>query len=254
MANKKYVEQRNQAAREKTLLTKKRRLRFFPLIILLITVVILLLMLTDWAAVYNTSIAGNEVRISGFNCVSAGLSGNYTSENEATFGNMAMPFNYYAKTFLRTLCALTVAVFFVVIAHMLIEVFATITNKQGAFNILAIVFTVAEAALFIACYAVAISMKNAEILSGYCQGNPACSIQSQSIIPAVFAILSLAVPILAMIGEHKIKKETAPAEQAPAESAGDSSDESKGKGKKNQKRRSSYMSGKPEGEESKSNN
>ena len=244
MANKKYVEQRNQAAREKALLAKKRRLRFFPLITLVITVILLLLMLADWAAVYNTTIAGNEVRISGFNCVSAGLSGNYSSENQATFGDMAMPFNYYAGTFLRTLCALSVAVLFVVIVHLLIEVFATITNKQGAFNIIAIIFTVAEAALFIACYAVAISMKNAEILSGYCQGNPACSIQSQAIIPAVFAILSLATPILTILGERKIGKEMA-SEQPAFDAVKSDASATSGKGKKKKRRYASFDDVKP---------
>lgn len=215
MANKKYVEQRVLAAKEEQLLKRKKRLRIFPLIMLVFTVIMLLMLLVDWAAVYNTTIADNEVSISGFNCVAAGLSGNYSSADKGSFGDMAVPFNYYAATFVKPLCALTVVLMFVIILHLLIEVFASITNKQGAFNILAIVFTVAEAVLMIVCYAVALSMKDAKILSDYCSNNPACSIQSHAIIPAILAILSLACPILAIISEYKIKKDVQAAMPAP---------------------------------------
>ena len=215
MANKKYLEQRLKAEKEEKLSKGRKKLRVFPLLSLAVALILLLLMLTDWAAVYNTDIEGNEVRISGFNCVAAALSGNYTSSDSA-FGNMAVPFNYYAGSFVTTLSVLAAVVMFVVIAHILAQVFATITNKQGAFNVIAILFCVAEAALFIACYAVAISMKNSDILPKYCNNNPACSIHSQAILPGLFAILSLASPIMAMIFETRSKKAIRAAEEAAA--------------------------------------
>ena len=205
MANKKYLEKRLKEEKEKKLSNSRKKLRVFPLISLAIAVILLLLMFTDWAAVYNTDIGGNEVKISGFNCVASGLSGNYTSSDSA-FGNMAVPFNYYAGMYVTTLSVLAAVVMFVVIVHILIELFATITNKQGAFNVLSILFALAEAGLFIACYAIAISMKDSQILPKYCNNNPACSIHSQAILPGLFAILSLASPIMAMIFESKSKK------------------------------------------------
>ena len=214
MANKKYVEERIRAESEKQLLSKRKRLRFFPLISLVIVLVLFLLMLTNWAAIYNTDIAGNEVEVSGYNCVSAGLSGNYTSTDKDAFGDMAVPFYYYAPNETRSLCGTTAAVLFVLIVHALIMVFAVITNKQGAFNILDIIFSIAESALFIACYAVAVSMNTSGILPGYCNSNPACSVQSHAILPALFAIFSIAAPVLAMVFDFRNKKQARLEEEA----------------------------------------
>ena len=210
MASKKYLEQRMQAEREKQFAAKKNRLRLFPLASLVVVVILLLLMLTHWVAIYNTSLAGNEVEVSGFNCVAAGLSGDYKSADEGTYGNMAV-FEYHASAYIQKVSVITVVTMFVVIVHLLVQVFAVITNKQKAFNILALVFAAAEAALFITCYALALSVKDSGILTTYCNNNPACSIQSQAILPAVFAILSLASPILAMISERKLEAQFAPA-------------------------------------------
>ena len=217
MAKLKYAEQRVQAETERRISRERNKLRVFSLISLAVVVLLLLFMFVDWAAIYNTDMEGNEAEISGFNCVAAGLSGDYTS-TEASVGKfMAVPFNYYASTYLRTLSAFSVAVLFVVIAHLLIQIFAVITNKQGAFNILAILFAAAEFGLFIACYAVALSMNDSQILPKYCSGNPACSIQSQAILPALFALLSFASPILAMIREGQVKKMLAEAQARAAE-------------------------------------
>ena len=210
-ANKKYLESKFKMEQEKQYLAKRKVLRLFSLAALVLSVVLLLLMLANWAAIYNTAMSGNEIEVSGYNCVSAGLSGDYTSMDTGRFGNMAV-FNYHIPSYIQKLCALSAAALFVVIAHVVINLFALITNKQGAFNVLGIVFAVAEAALFIACHAVAISFNNAGILHTYCNDNPACSVQSHAILPGLFAILSLAAPILALIRSSKIKPLEAPAQ------------------------------------------
>lgn len=207
MANKRSIELRVQEDRAKTLLGKKRILRIYPLISLVITVILLLLMLTNWAAIYNTDLGDNEIEVTGFQCVSAGLSDNYDSIDQSAFGDMAV-FSYHAESYVRSLSVVSVVALFVVIVHLLIGVFALITNKQGAFNILDLVFIASKTALFIACYAIAISMNDSGILTTYCNNNPACSVQSHAILPALFALLSLAVPIVAMIHSAKIKRET----------------------------------------------
>ena len=191
----------------------KKRTRLLSLASLLIVGVLLLMMLVNFASVYNTNV-GTEVKISGFNCVAAGLSGNYTS-SDASYGDIAVPFNYYAASQTHTLCTVSIVVLFVIVAHIVVALFAVITNKQGVFNFLTIALGLAEGVLFIVCYAVARSMKDAEILSGYCNNNPACSIESTAILPALLAIFSLALPILAIImtQKHKAEMQAAPAPQ-----------------------------------------
>ena len=203
-SNRKYIEQRMLDEKKKKYDAANRRLRIFPLISLALAALTLVFMLVDWAAV-NNSQSGIEVRVTGFNCVAAGLTGNYTS-TASVFGDIAVPFNYYAASYLRPLAALSVAVMFVVIAHILVEIFASITNKQGAFHILSIVFCAVQFALFIACYAAALAMKDSEILSGYCNGNPACSIISQAILPALFSLFALASPIFGIVMSRRVKK------------------------------------------------
>ena len=210
MANKKYLESKIKMEQEKAYQNKRKKLRLFSLAALLLAIILLLFMLSNWAGIYNTSIEDYEIKVSGYNCVSAGISGDYTSADTARFGNMAV-FNYHIPAYIQKLCALSVVVLFVVIVHVIVSLFALITNKQGAFNVIGIVFAVAEAALFIACYAVGISFNHAGILTTYCNNNPACSVQSNAILPALFAIVSLSAPILAMIYSKKIT----PPEEAP---------------------------------------
>ena len=215
MANKKYMEAKIKSEQEKAYANKRKKLRLFPLAALLFTVILLLFMLSNWAGIYNTAMnneqGGYEIKISGYNCVSAGISGDYTGMDTARFGDMAT-FNYHIPAYVQKLCTVSVVVLFIVIAHLIINLFALITNKQGAFNIIGIVFAAAEAALFIACYAVGISFNDAGILTTYCNNNPACSVQSNAILPALFAIASLSAPILAMIYSRKI----VPLQEVPA--------------------------------------
>lgn len=204
MANKKSVEIRKQNARRDDLLVARKKLRVFPVIALVLAVILLLLFLTNWAAIHNSADDSIEVKFTGFQSISAGLSGNYKSADEASFGNLST-FYYFVPSAVRTLCLLTVVTLFVLVVQGIVSLFAAITNKQGAFNVIGVVLAAAETGLFIACYAVARSM-NDPMVDGYCKGNPACSVQSTAILPALFAILSLALPILAMLFDLRAKR------------------------------------------------
>lgn len=183
---------------------------------LLFAAVLLLCMLTNWAAVYNVDIDGNEARITGYHCVASGLSGNYTVPNTSSYGDMAVPFYMYAQSCVLTLCKLSIAVMFVVIAHILFGIFTVIARKK-LFFVLSAVFSLAEAALFIACYATAQGMNDSQIVPIWCSGNPACSIQSNAIIPAVLAILSLAIPVFVLIKFRNKKSEKGKSAQGKPE-------------------------------------
>ena len=200
----KNAEYKSYTAREKELLQKRKRLRIFPLVSLVIAGMLLLLMLAKWAAVYNSASNDYEIAINGFNCVAGGLSGEYTSAETGGFGELST-FYYHAGEIVPTLCALSVAVLFLVVAHALIQLFALITNKQGVFNIVSIVFSAAIAAMFFACYSVALSMEG-PVIEGYCYGNPDCSIHSQAILAGLFALLSISSPVLAMVLDKKSKR------------------------------------------------
>lgn len=202
--NNRYEEDKLRRENEKRVASVKTKTRVLSAFSLFVTVLLLLLLLTNWAAIHNSADDSIEVRFTGFQSVSAGLSGNYKSADEGSFGNLAT-FYYFVPSAVRTLCLLTVVTLFVVVVQGIVSLFAVITNKQGMFNVIEILFAAAEAGLFVACYAVARSM-NDPMVAGYCSGNPACSVQSTAILPALFAILSLALPVLRCVLSKKAKK------------------------------------------------
>lgn len=194
---------REKAEREKTYNEKVWKLRLFPLLSLVMGLIILLLFFMNWAYVFNTD-SGTEVSVTGFNCLVSGISGNYEG-TESSIGDMAMPFYYYAKAESVTLSSITVATFFVLLAMIVAFALASIKNKEY-FVIAGLVLGVALTGLLFVSYSVALSMKGAKILSGYCGGNVKCSIRSEAILPALLSLFSLALPVTEIIRRAHLKK------------------------------------------------
>ncbi|MBQ9370134.1 MAG: hypothetical protein IJU10_03560 [Clostridia bacterium] len=194
---------REKAEREKTYNEKVWKLRLFPLLSLVMALVLLLLFFMNWAYVFNTD-SGTEVSVTGFNCLVSGISGNYEG-TESSIGDMAMPFYYYAKAESVTLSSITVATFFVLLAMIVAFALALIKNKEY-FVLAGLVLGVALTGLLFVSNSVALSMKGAKILSGYCDGNVKCSIRSEAILPALLSLFSLALPVTEIIRRALLKK------------------------------------------------
>ena len=194
---------REKAENEKTYKEKVGKLRLFPILALTVALILLLLFFMDWAYVYNSD-SGTEVSVTGFNCLVSGISGNYEG-TESSIGDMAMPFYYYAKAESVTLSSITVATFFVLLAMIAAFALASIKNKEY-FIIAGLVLGVALTGLLFVSYSVALSMKGAKILSGYCEGNVKCSIRSEAILPALLSLFSLALPVTEIIRRALLKK------------------------------------------------
>jgi len=194
---------RAQAEKEKTYNEKEGKLRLFSILSFVMALIVLLLFFMNWAYVHNTDV-GTEVSVSGFNCLVSGMSGNY-SGTEKTIGDMAMPFYYYAKAESVTLSSLTVAAFFILLVMIVAFALAAVRNKEY-FVIAGLVLEVALTALLFACYSVALSMKGAKILSVYCGGNVKCSIRSESVLPALLSLFSLALPVTEIVRRALLKR------------------------------------------------
>ncbi len=202
MANKKTRDERIKAEKEKKFNASRKKLVVFPIVGAVFSVIALILYSVKWAAVYNDGY-GYEVQISGFNVLFAALSGKYT---ETAFGNMAVPFYYYAKNYCVTLGVLTIISAVVVVLTLASQIIAAITKKQ-LFNVTSLVGGCVSFALLLVCFSVALSMKNSDILPVYCSGNPACSIRSYAIIPAVFSLCAAGVALFEVINYEKLVKE-----------------------------------------------
>lgn len=205
MANKREREKRVQ---EDLLLKYKKSInKLFPLYLVAAAIggVTLLCYFFSWAYIYNsTPGVGVEVGASGFSYMIAALTGKYSSSS-GVYGDIAVPFYYYAGNYCKTLGALTLISMICLIVAVALVVVAFIVKKHEVSLASAVLF-LANSVLLLCCFIEALSMKNSRILPIYCNGNPKCSIQSLAIIPFIVSLLSLAANVYATVKYFMIKK------------------------------------------------
>ncbi len=204
MANKKQREINIREEKERKYKQAIKRHRLFPAIGLAVTVMVILLFLVDFGAVYNSDMGKNEVKISGYNCVVAGICGNYDG-TEKSIGDMAVPFNYYAHDYVKPMSIITAFAFFVVLLVAVLQIAMTATNRHGL-AIPTAALSLVAAGLLIAAFAIGTSIRSSRILPVYCGGNPVCSIHSHAIFPALFALGNVATSILAFVKAKRAKR------------------------------------------------
>lgn len=203
MAQKKEYElKKKQKEKEKAINELGFKLKPLNISLIAVAILILLSYIFSWATIYNTDY-GYEVSISGFNVLYASLTNNFTG-TESLLGSMAVPFFYYAETYCKSLASLTTIAFFLTILSIVIAIVITGTKKiKGHF--IAVIVNVILVVLYICCFGKGLAMKDSKILPIYCSGNPACSIQSFAIIPAIISLGAVVVSVFALIKYFKTK-------------------------------------------------
>lgn len=176
--------------REKARALALRRLAPLSRIALALAAAALLCYFLSWAHIYNTDIAGSEVSVNGWACVASFVTGHYDSPG-GIYGDMAVPFYYYAAAYCERLALYTLLSLIAVVAALAVQAVATV-QKRYPLHLAAAVLGAVSAALLALCFATALSMSGSDILPIYCGGNPACSIRSFAILPAAL-MLGLAV-------------------------------------------------------------
>ena len=208
MANKKRKEEMKMASqrnvKEKQYKQATKSLFIFSWIAVAASVLVLLLMFVTFADVYNTAAGvGVEVSVSGWSFVMSALTDNFTSP-DAIYGDMAMPFYYYAEQWCHTVATFALLSVVVVLINVVLQIFAAV-KKMYVLNYASVVLSLVAAVFLIICYAQGLAMKDGNILSIYCSGNPACSIRSFAILPAIISIGSCAVSSFAAVKHIKAK-------------------------------------------------
>ena len=156
-----------------------------------------------WCYVYNTGY-GVEVNCSGWNFICMSFSWDFKSGN-AAFGDMAVPFYYYAKYYVIVLEIMTTIIFYLTLALVAL---AIINIKKASrkvttiFMVLSIIYTV----MLLAAFITALTMNSSKILPKYCSGNPACSIQSLIIFPFLLSLVIMIINIYlrAKLGKQEV--------------------------------------------------
>lgn len=145
-----------------------------------------------WCYVYNTDY-GVEVNCSGWNFICMSFCWNFKSTNKV-FGDMAVPFYYYAKYYVIVLEIMTTIIFYltlVLVALAIINLKKVSRKVTKVFLIVSIVYS----AMLLAAFITALTMNGSKILPKYCSGNPACSIQSLIIFPFLLSIVIMIINI-----------------------------------------------------------
>ena len=204
MANKKEETRKAnmRKAKERQFEAETSKLFIYPLIAAGLLVLMLLLFFVPWADIYNSDIGGAENGISGWNCFAAGISGNYTGTEGAIGDSMAVPFYYYAQSYCESIAPVTVAAFFITLLSLALQAVA-IFMKKPAMNVISVLVNLVVAVLVLVCFCIGLSMSGSQILPVFCNANPACSIRSFAIIPALCAFGATALSVIASVKLYK---------------------------------------------------
>ena len=203
MANKSDKQRRLEEARRKQLEKDLRALRPLDIAVIAAGVALLLCFFFDWAQVYNTDY-GVEVHVSGFSFALAALTGGYSS-TAPVYGDISVPFYYYAQDYCDALGALTLTAAIVCVLAIALPVVRLATGNRSLYA-LDIALPAAALALLCACFAVGVAMNGSQILPVYCSGNPACSIQSYALIGAIVAAAATAIAVFSAVRCARIRR------------------------------------------------
>lgn len=203
MAKIDYETKKRMKDKEKALEELSLSLNKFNILLIVIILLTLLSFIFSWATIYNTDIKGSEVSISGLNVLYCSLTKNFTGTDSLS-GDMAVPFFYYAETYCKSLASTTSIAFWFLMLSLLISIIIVITKKQSI-HIVSIICNVIVIVLLVVCYTKGIAMNNSKIIPIYCKGNPACSIKSYAIFPAIILMIDIVISGFVLMNYFKTK-------------------------------------------------
>ena len=146
-----------------------------------------------WCYVYNKDY-GVEVNCSGWNFICMSFCWNFKS-TEKVFGDIAIPFYYYAQYHVIILEIMTTVIFYLTIVLIALAAFnLKKANRKitGAFMVVSIIYS----AFLLAAFVTALTMNGSKILPKYCGGNPKCSVDSLIIFPFLLSIVIMITNIV----------------------------------------------------------
>lgn len=175
--------------------------RLSPLIlsVFLLSILLLALFFCDLSYIHNTDV-GREVSVSVWSYALATVSGSFSSP-AAVFGDIAVPFYYYAETGTVLTGILSLVL---VIAALALAVLSAVVFLKRKYDLLPLLLFAAGVTvlLLVGSLISSLALNGSQILPVYCSGNPACSIRSDAYFPLLAAIAVLIVAIVAAVKYH----------------------------------------------------
>ena len=175
--------------------------RLSPLIlsVFLLSILLLALFFCDLSYIHNTDV-GREVSVSVWSYALATVSGSFSSP-AAVFGDIAVPFYYYAETGTVLTGILSLVL---VIAALALAVLSAVVFLRRKYDLLPFLLFAAGVTvlLLVGSLTSSLALNSSQILPVYCSGNPACSIRSDAYFPLIAALAVLSVAIVAAVKYH----------------------------------------------------
>lgn len=138
-----------------------------------------------WCYVYNKDY-GVEVNCSGWNFICMSFCWNFKS-TEKVFGDIAIPFYYYAQYHVIILEIMTTVIFYLTIVLIALAAF-NLKKANRKITSVFMVVSIIYSAFLLAAFITALTMNGSKILPKYCGGNPKCSVDSLIIFPFLLSI------------------------------------------------------------------
>ena len=152
--------------------------------------ILLLCYFFGFSYIWNTDV-GSEASVNGWNYIIACFSWTF-KKTGAIYGDLWLPFNYYAKYYVRVLAVATTVSFGILSAFIIVSCF-NIKKYHQKLEITAMILLYVLAASFLACIVVALTMNGSSILPKFCRSNPKCSIATLAFFPFFITLITAIV-------------------------------------------------------------
>ena len=165
--------------------------------------ILLICYFLGFSYIWNTDV-GAEVGVNGWNYIIACFSWSF-KKTGAAYGDIAVPFYYYAKEYVPVMAVATTVSFGILLLFIAISCFNIKKyNRKLAIAIMVILYVLAAA--YLACIVIALTMNGSRILPKYCNSNPKCSIATLVFFP-FFITLAYAIITSVYIRKFRLEEE-----------------------------------------------
>ncbi len=176
------------------------KLKPFPRIAFAVDALVCLMGFLPWLCIYNTDIPGIEIKVSGWAAFFCGLTGKLTTPG-GVFGNMDT-FNYFAPDSCKPLALFGLLTYAMLLAALIMNGIM-LSKKAQVLHLPAAVLSLGAAVCTVLGFTAANGVNNSNILAEYCQGNPACSVESYAIFTAVILLVALIFNVIGAVKYFK---------------------------------------------------
>ena len=172
---------------EKQTMTLLEKKKLFTQGGIVIGAVLLLCYFFGFSYVWNTGY-GTEVGVNGWNYFFALITKHYKGTG-ALYGDIAVPFYYYAEYQTIILSYATTISLGLLVVFIILSIFNIKNFKTKLAKVITITLYVLAVA-YLTCFVVALTMNGSNILPKYCGGNPQCSVATLTIFPFLIAVIT----------------------------------------------------------------